>query len=117
MDAREVETLSHQVSLVWHVLQNDSLRRVMIADEVGLGKTVEAGLIIRALLDQRSELRILYLAPARLVNNVLTEFDRLRLPFRRWSAQGADARLTDNMVVASIHRAISTALRNRNHGM
>ena len=106
MEAREVETLSHQVSLVWHVLQTDSLRRVMIADEVGLGKTVEAGLIIRELLEQRSELRILYLAPARLVNNVLTEFTRLKLPFRRWSAQGADARLTDNMVVASIHRAV-----------
>jgi superfamily II DNA or RNA helicase len=106
MDAREVETLSHQVSLVTHVLKNDSLRRVMIADEVGLGKTVEAGMIIRALLDQRSELRILYLAPARLVSNVLTEFDRLGLPFRRWAAQGADARLTDNMVVASIHRAV-----------
>src|SRR5262249_5932974 len=42
----------------------------------------------------------------RLVSNVLTEFDRLRLPFRRWAAQGADARLTDNMVVASIHRAV-----------
>jgi len=106
MDAREVETLSHQVSLVSHVLRNDSLRRVMIADEVGLGKTVEAGLIIRALLDQRSELRILYLAPARLVSNVLTEFERLRLPFRRWASQGADARLTDHMVVASIHRAV-----------
>ncbi len=106
MDAREVETLSHQVSLVQHVLQHESLRRVMIADEVGLGKTVEAGLIVRALLDQRPELRILYLAPARLVNNVLTEFDRLNLPFRRWSAQGADARLTDSMVVASIHRAV-----------
>lgn len=106
MDAREVETLSHQVSLVRHVLQNESLRRVMIADEVGLGKTVEAGLIIRELLEQRPELRILYLAPARLVNNVLSEFDRLRLPFRRWSAQGADARLTDSMIVASIHRAV-----------
>jgi superfamily II DNA or RNA helicase len=106
MDAREVETLSHQVSLVRHVLHNESLRRVMIADEVGLGKTVEAGLIIRELLEQRPELRILYLAPARLVNNVLSEFDRLKLPFRRWSAQGADARLSDNMVVASIHRAV-----------
>jgi superfamily II DNA or RNA helicase len=106
MDAREVETLSHQVSLVRHVLQNESLRRVMIADEVGLGKTVEAGLIIRELLEQSRELRILYLAPARLVNNVFSEFERLKLPFRRWSAQGADARLTDNMVVASIHRAV-----------
>ena len=106
MDARDVETLSHQVSLVRHVLQNEALRRVLIADEVGLGKTVEAGLVLRELLEQKPELRILYLAPARLVNNVLSEFERLKLPFRRWSADGADARLTDNMVVASIHRAV-----------
>ena len=106
MEARDVETLSHQVSLVRHVLQNDSLRRVLIADEVGLGKTVEAGLILRELLEQSDDLRILYLAPARLVSNVLTEFRRLNLPFRCWSAQGADARLTDNLVIASIHRAV-----------
>jgi superfamily II DNA or RNA helicase len=106
MDAREVDTLSHQVGLVRHLLQNESLRRVMIADEVGLGKTVEAGLIIRELLEQGPDLRVLYLAPARLVNNVATEFDRLKLPFRRWSAQGADARLTDSMIIASIHKAV-----------
>src|SRR5476649_2557870 len=42
MDARDVDTLSHQVSLVRHILQSENLRRVLIADEVGLGKTVEA---------------------------------------------------------------------------
>jgi hypothetical protein len=35
LDAREVITLSHQVSLVRHVLDHEHLRRVMIADEVG----------------------------------------------------------------------------------
>jgi len=106
MDAREVDTLSHQVSLVHHILQNESLRRVLIADEVGLGKTVEAGLILRELLQQRPEARILYLAPARLVGNVRVEFERLKLPFRQWSAQDADARLTDSKIIASIHRAV-----------
>jgi len=106
MDAREVDTLSHQVSLVRHVLQNEHLRRVLIADEVGLGKTVEAGLILREILQQRPEARILYLAPARLVSNVRTELDRLKLPFRQWSAQDADGRLTDPKIIASIHRAV-----------
>jgi hypothetical protein len=103
MDAREVDTLSHQVSLVRHILQDENLRRVLIADEVGLGKTVEVGLILQELIVQRPEMRVLYLAPARLVSNVRTEFDRLELPFRQWSAQDADARLTDPKIIASAY--------------
>ena len=106
LDARAVQTLAHQISLVRHVLDNESLSRVLIADEVGLGKTVEAGLIIKELLEQRPGLRVLYLAPARLVNNVRTEFDRLELNFRQWTAIDADARLTDPRIIASIHRAV-----------
>ncbi|MEI7686943.1 MAG: helicase-related protein [Planctomycetota bacterium] len=106
LDAREVSTLSHQVSLVRHVLESEKLTRVLIADEVGLGKTVEAGLLISQLLEQNAGLRVLYLAPARLVNNVRREFERLNLPFRQWSAIDADARLTDTRVIASIHRAV-----------
>src|SRR5204863_536616 len=53
LDARAVQTLAHQVSLVRHVLDNERLSRVFIADEVGLGKTIEAGLIIKELLEQR----------------------------------------------------------------
>jgi superfamily II DNA or RNA helicase len=106
MDAREVETLSHQVSLVRHILQTESLKRVLIADEVGLGKTVEVGLLLKELLAQRPGLRVLYLAPARLVSNVRREFDRMRLPFRQWTSQEGDARLTDPKLIASIHRAV-----------
>jgi superfamily II DNA or RNA helicase len=106
LDAREVETLSHQVSIVRHILQNDNLRRVLIADEVGLGKTIESGLILREILQQRPETRILYLSPARLVSNVRMEYDRLKLPFRQWTSQDADARLSDPKIVASIHRAV-----------
>lgn len=106
LDAREVSTLAHQVSLVRHVLDNPHLRRVLIADEVGLGKTVEAGLIIKELLETRPQLRVLYLCPARLVTNVRREFDRLELGFRQWSAAESDARLTDSRILASIHRAV-----------
>ena len=106
LDAREVITLSHQVSLVRHILDHEHLRRVMIADEVGLGKTVEAGLLIQELLATNAGLRVLYLAPARLVNNVGKEFDRLALNFRLWKAGEADARLSDPRIIASIHRAV-----------
>lgn len=111
-DSREVSTLAHQVSLVRHVLDNDHLRRVLIADEVGLGKTVEAGLLIQELIAKQPALRIIYLAPARLVSNVRREFDRLGLGFRQWSSQQADARLDDPRLIASIHRAVHKAHRD-----
>lgn len=106
LDVREVETLSHQVSLVTHVLQSETLNRVLIADEVGLGKTVEVGLLVKELLAQRPQLRVLYLAPARLVSNVRREFERLNLAFRQWTVADGDARLTDPKILASIHRAV-----------
>ena len=107
LDAREVVTLAHQVSLVRHILDTPGRRRVLIGDEVGLGKTVVAGLIIQELLAANSGLRVLYLAPARLVSNVGREFQRLSLFFREWKAQDGDARLdTDSRIIASIHRAV-----------
>lgn len=106
LDARAVNTLSHQVSLVRHILDHEHLRRVLVADEVGLGKTVEAGLLIQELLALNAGLKVLYLAPARLVNNVGKEFNRLGLNFRLWKAGEADARLTDPRIIASIHRAV-----------
>ena len=108
LDAREVSTLAHQVSLVRHILDSEPhLGRVLIADEVGLGKTVEAGLLIKSWLEREPRLRVLYLAPARLVNNVVWELERLGLRFRRWSASPqVDGRLDDNLLVASIHRAV-----------
>lgn len=106
LDAREVNTLAHQVSLVRHVLENSQLRRVLIADEVGLGKTVETGLVIAELFEANPGLRVLYLAPARLVRNVRREFDRLKLNFRQWTAVDRTAVLQDSLVVASIHKAV-----------
>lgn len=107
LEAKPIETLAHQASLVQHVLQEQGLRRVLIADEVGLGKTVEAGLVIQQLLSQQPGMRILYLAPAKLVSNVQREFRKLGLDFRSWtSGEDSDARLRDARIVASIHRAI-----------
>lgn len=106
LDARKVNTLAHQVSLIRHIQETPALKRVLIADEVGLGKTVEAGLIIQELIGHNPGLRVLYLAPARLVRNVRRELNRLDLSFRQWTADDRDARLEDSLVVASIHRAV-----------
>lgn len=108
LDVRKAATLMHQVSLVQHILERPDLRKVLIGDEVGLGKTIEAGLLIRQLVDQTPSIRVLYLAPARLVRNVVTELrDKLDIDARRWIAGSeSDARLeTDRIVVASIHKA------------
>ena len=108
LDARKAATLMHQVSLVQHILERPDLRKVLIGDEVGLGKTIEAGLLIRQLIDQSPLIRVLYLAPARLVRNVANELrDKLDIDARRWIAGSeSDARLeTDQIVVASIHKA------------
>jgi superfamily II DNA or RNA helicase len=106
LESREIQTLAHQASLVRHVLDSQQLTRVLVADEVGLGKTIEAGLIISELLERKPGLRVLYLSPARLAANVHREFSRLGLRFRKWTSGGdADANLDDDRIVASIHRA------------
>lgn len=109
LDAQAAATLMHQLSLVQHVLQSHALRKVLIADEVGLGKTIEAGLIVKRQIEGNAHLRILYLAPARLVGNVAFEFrEKLGLDARCWVAGSAtDARLADDrLVIASIHKAV-----------
>lgn len=57
--------------------------RVMLADEVGLGKTIEAGLITHRLLVQNQINRVLILVPTPLVNQWLVEMmRRFNLAFR-----------------------------------
>ena len=109
LDARKAATLMHQASLVQHILENGNLRRVLIADEVGLGKTLEAGFIIKRLTDDAPMLRVLYLSPARLVNNVAYELrQKLDLDARIWvSGTSSDARLSsDRLIGASINKAV-----------
>lgn len=72
----------HQSALLQFLTEGRAPKRVLIADEVGLGKTVEAGLLIRHVLRQAPHTRILYLTLGGLVANVLEEFQRLDLP--RW---------------------------------
>jgi len=105
LDARAVSALAHQASLVRHLLSTPALHRVLIADEVGLGKMVEAALIIKELADGNPGLRVLYLAPAGLVRNVQRELTRIGLHFRWWIAgDERDARLTDSFVPGSGYR-------------
>lgn len=63
-----IELESHQVRVVRRVL-NDASQRHLLADEVGLGKTIEAGVIIRqAVLDDPKAHRVVLVVPASLID-------------------------------------------------
>ena len=51
----------------------DPIRRYILADEVGLGKTIEAGVVIHDLLSRRPEARVLVLTPGPLCRQWLCE--------------------------------------------
>jgi ATP-dependent helicase HepA len=58
----------HQIAVVQRVLR-DPAQRYLLADEVGLGKTIEAGVIIRqAVIDNPRDHRIIVVAPDPLVS-------------------------------------------------
>lgn len=66
--------LAHQAEVVVRVLA-DPVCRYMLADEVGLGKTIEACLILCALRNQISRLDTVILAPAALLRQWQTELN------------------------------------------
>ena len=70
----------HQIEVVRRVLQ-DPVQRYLLADEVGLGKTIEAGVIIRQyVLDHAADHGVLVLVPPHLVQQWRAELThRFRL--------------------------------------
>lgn len=102
-----VKLLPHQLWVAHRVLQRWP-SRWLIADDVGLGKTIEAGLILSPLLGRKVVHRLLVLAPASLVEQWQT---RLREMFDiRSSAYNpdvdhpaADYWNAHRVVVASLH--------------
>ncbi|MHB8322844.1 MAG: SNF2-related protein [Candidatus Dormibacteria bacterium] len=77
-----VEPLPHQIAIAKKVVATYP-RSYILADEVGLGKTIEAGLIIRELLLCGRASRILILVPASVIRQWQEELDEkfsLRIP-------------------------------------
>lgn len=62
-----IDLLPHQLWVCNRVIRNNPIR-YLIADDVGLGKTIEAGLILWPLLDSKRVKRFLILTPAGLVD-------------------------------------------------
>lgn len=67
------EILPHQIFTAYSVVSN-ARRRFMLADEVGLGKTVEAGMVWQALAQRGNAARTLIVCPAGLTRQWQEEF-------------------------------------------
>lgn len=59
----EIDPLPHQIHLVHHILASGNLNW-LIADDVGLGKTIETGMLLAALKQRDSLNRVLLVTPA-----------------------------------------------------
>ena len=88
LTAAKVDLLPHQVVLTHRVAQAVP-RRFLIADEVGLGKTIETALILRELASRRQMQRALMIVPAGLVENWRHELnDTFHLDFEVFGSEG-----------------------------
>ena len=92
MGAR-VQLLPHQIYIA-HQVANRHAPRVLLADEVGLGKTIEAGLIIHQQLITERANRVLIVVPDSLVHQWLVEMlRRFNLQFTIMDAERHQALL------------------------
>lgn len=71
----KINIIPHQFDVAQQIL-NMPLPRALLADEVGLGKTIEAGLVIHQLISTQRAQRILICVPSSLVNQWLVEMKR-----------------------------------------
>jgi len=125
---------THQISNTLRVLTDVRVRH-LLADEVGLGKTVQALMILNALRRQRVNLRVLVVVPDRLVpqwrDEILTrahsapvgegvgeksQYIRLawedQLKSEQWSLSDIDPMRYDVLVVDELHK-LTTEVQNR----
>lgn len=76
-----IKPLPHQLQHLYDALTRDSTR-LLLADEVGLGKTITAGLILNELRNRGQANRILVLSPAGLVAQWIQEMrDHFHMEF------------------------------------
>jgi hypothetical protein len=82
LTSAKVDLLPHQVVLV-HRLANARPKRFLIADEVGLGKTIEAGLVLQELILRHRVRSVLIACPSSLQIQWKDEMrDKFGLEFR-----------------------------------
>ncbi|MBT3279565.1 MAG: DEAD/DEAH box helicase family protein [Phycisphaerales bacterium] len=88
LTAAKVDLLPHQIVLTYRVA-NAMPRRFLVADSVGLGKTIETALILRELASRGELTRALMVVPAGLVENWRRELNEtFNLDFEVFGAEG-----------------------------
>lgn len=88
LTAARVDLLPHQIVLT-HRIATASPRRFLIADEVGLGKTIETALLLRELRSRGELKRALMVVPAGLVHNWHRELNEVfNLEFEVFGSEG-----------------------------
>lgn len=70
-----VRLLAHQADVIATVLADETCRYIL-ADEVGLGKTIEACVILKGLQRQNANMRTLIIAPSSLIQQWYFELDK-----------------------------------------
>lgn len=93
----------YQVQTAKRVL-HDMGCRALIADEVGLGKTIEAGLIIKELLVRNQASRILILTPASLTQQWWGELNS-KFGVNFWVSRKGPWAWSGQLVIASLDKA------------
>ena len=88
LTAARIYLVPHQVVLT-HRIATAFPRRFLVADEVGLGKTIEAALVLRELASRGELNRALIVVPAGLVNNWHRELNEVfNLNFEVFGSEG-----------------------------
>ncbi len=94
--------IPHQLYIANEVAKR-SAPRVLLADEVGLGKTIEAGLILNSRLIEGSAQRVLILVPDHLVNQWLVEMlRRFNLRFSVFDRNRLDMAIDEELFLEEI---------------
>lgn len=108
LTAAKVDLLPHQIVLTYRVAKAQP-RRFLVADSVGLGKTIETALILRELASRGELARSLMVVPAGLVENWRRELNEtFNLDFEVFGSEGdvtdrkSNAFAKHNRLIASI---------------
>lgn len=100
---KNVDFLPHQIDTALKVI-NQMNGRAILADEVGLGKTIEAGLIIKEYLSRQLAKKIIIVVPASLINQWASELYQ-KFFIKTAIAKKNPAWASENIIITSIDLA------------